>query len=70
MMDERSADKPYEPEDLVKHYSLSAQESIRTINQFGADRQEIDLLLGHRTSDVPSNADIDHTRNPDFLFDI
>lgn len=70
MVDERSADKPYEPEDLVKQYSLSAQESIRIINQFGTDRQEIDLLLGHRTSDVPSKADIDHTRNPDFLFDI
>ncbi|CAN7715937.1 hypothetical protein LJR098_003406 [Rhizobium sp. LjRoot98] len=60
----------YQPDDLVKYYGLSPQEAIRIISQFGAEKSEIDLLLGHRTQEgstsiEPSNPDV-----KDFLFDI
>lgn len=57
-------------EDLVEEYSLSPQEAERVLKQFGSDREELDLLLGHKgAADVPS-PNSDEVKVGDFLFEI
>lgn len=57
-------------DDLVEEYSLSPQEAERVLKQFGSDREELDLLLGHKgAADVPS-PNSDEVTLGDFLFEI
>ncbi|MDW5317466.1 hypothetical protein [Rhizobium sp. PL01] len=60
----------YKPHDLEKQYGLSPQEAIRIISQFGADKNEIDLLLGHKTTEDSPSVEQDNPPVQDFLFDI
>ncbi|MGV4791879.1 hypothetical protein [Rhizobium sp. F40D2] len=52
----------YSPEELAKRYQIGPQQAARYIVRFGADRKELDALLGSSSrTPVHRSAEIERT---------
>jgi hypothetical protein len=57
-------------EKLFKEYSISPQEGERIVEQFGTDKAELELLLGHKGAPETPSPNTDDVAESYVLFDI